>query len=393
MILSTLLLCALSSLIWSSSAISATESGAAEGQFELDSTVKLEHGVREAERVDELVELAATPTRALPTAPLAQIIPTPWKRPDNKLTWNRLVNGRHYEDRYVYLSSILEQTVPEGSGLDAHLAEAREWLELERRGKVGFGNRATVEALEQFLELGKLGEDETRCSFKAYEILYKNDQATGGRAHQAPSKTRPLTRIDRLVHLASRRHTEACFEVYPRRFHELSQQLRAENVDAFDGLREFMDQVLGCTDCISSKVRDLRDSRAERASEHAYKLIERHSARDKDLRQDLVRETTRRRPMINGRRVRALVQRHIVEPCRAYVQLLGPNVFVPALFAVMVLESPERYRPSESQHRDFLHGWLHYRLCESLIRRDQTSLILETLRMYRRVLRAGNLKV
>ena len=305
----------------------------------------------------------------------------PWNyRPDNKITFVRLFNGRHYENLYPRLSHILEQSLANDEDVEANMRQAREWLEIELERGIDYGNEARVGALEQLLELVKLDEPRTRCSLKAYEILYKNHRATQNRAQTRPSKLRPLTRLDKLIHSVTRRHSLACLDVYPTRYSERCSRMP----QAIKMVGAFLDKLAGCEGCLPNELPDLRQ---KRASESAFEVIK-DSARN-DI--EWTRMSASRSAQCEPGNVRALVRRHVIEPCEQFVRQVGLDIYVPASYSMQVLEGNERYRLDEPRHRDFLLGYARYRLCESLIRHHQGTLMRGVVERCQLAARRGEL--
>lgn len=300
----------------------------------------------------------------------------------------RTFMGRYYENLYPHISHVLEKSLPDVMDLDANLEQAREWLAIELEQGIDWGNRWKVNALKQFLELAKLNQKEKQCSLEAQEIIYKNDKATQGRARARPSKLKPLTRVDQLVHLAARRHSKACLEVYRARYDERS-SLFGQPVKRL--LMDYLDSgLLNCRGCVASGQKNLCNSKAV---DQAYQFIETNS------RADLERKRIVERPsgpfqlrQVDVDQVRTLAKRYIIEPCQEYVSQLGLDVYVPARYSMFVLEPSERYQSSNPEHSNFLHGWNHYRLCESLVRRDQETLVKNLVAKYQLALSRGELQ-
>ena len=73
--------------------------------------------------------------------------------------------------------------------------------------------------------------------------------------------------------------------------------------------------------------------------------------------------------------IRELVRKYLVEPCKRYVLHFGPDVFVPAAYDMRVLEKEDRYADKTPKVVEFLRGWIYYRLCDLLIKRDKGPLV------------------
>lgn len=288
----------------------------------------------------------------------------PWEEPRNELGLFRLLETgfkQHYEKQYDNINELLVQQLPDNQDVAQNLAKVAELLEEERkRGVRLFKNRALVEALEQLARLGELYTDETKCTRKAYEILWKNNEAVRGLAQRPHSELVAPRRVESLVNKASTWHTIECFHVYPKRLAELRATMEPAKLRLVE---TFMDNLMGKCDCVRTPVRLVQ---GKRAAELAYELIERHSHQD-PYRAYLgkVIDEAKGKLVVKAEGVRQLAERYLIEPCRAFVFHFGPDVFIPARFGSLALERADRY---DESHGDFLHSWLHYRLCESLVR-------------------------
>lgn len=282
--------------------------------------------------------------------------------------WPDVFMDRFYRSQYALINRGLVRAV-NSTAVKPNMAVLRQWLSRERQS-LNLFNRPLVAALEQLVSL----EDQMkrkRCVRDSYAVLYRNHRATVNRAHKAPSLLRPLRRVDALVYQFALKHSIDCFRQHPRNYAALRESaLRPADRHAVES---FMDALIGNPNAVERG--EIRAVSGKRAAALAYSSISWHGAEDPDLRfLGPVVDERRGRPHIDSAAVRSLLQKYLVEPCRAFVAVFGPNVYQPAIFDLQMLEPEDRYRPNSRLMVRFLHSWLHYRLCNSLIKRDEPAL-------------------
>lgn len=309
--------------------------------------------------------------------------------PELPMSMIRFFNGLYYHRIYRKINDYLVSRVPH-AGLAANIAAVRARLEHERAQQTNPLSRALhqplVEAYGQLADLGEIDET-NRCNRNSFAILWRNDQATEGRAHVRPSKlSQAPRRIDSLVHEVSLRHAIDCHLVYPQSYHKLRAQM---NQTSLSGLENFLNAVVA--DWLRPRsllgkrrttfdpielLKSVKSLGSRRIARVAYDTIAVLSLDDPDRKfLDRVPDERRGAMVVEPSGVQLLVRRYLSEPCLDYLHQLGPDVFIPARYDARMLEPADRYRAEGSLLTEFITGWINYRLCEILVARDEPALV------------------
>lgn len=313
---------------------------------------------------------------------------------DNKLNLLRFFHGSYYHRQYNRINDYLVDAT-NSTSYEVNMRLAREWLQRERDSGVNlFKNKATVEALEQFTALTSI---EGKCDRYSYAIVWRNDQATGGEAHKRSSKiSQSPRRIITLVHYASLSHAIGCHHVYPENFRQIRQKADLQTLDKVETfLNAIINDHLGSKNSLASLfnnkidvsidatriVSGIKSIKGKKAAQLAYHTIQGHSVNDENrvyLRKVVDEKKGAR--IVNQEKVRELVKAYLVEPCKYYLETFGPDVYIPAMYEARMLEPVDRYSSLEGELLDgFIYGWIRYRLCESLVNKDQNSLAKDVI--------------
>jgi hypothetical protein len=297
----------------------------------------------------------------------------PWREPYKQMTFMKLLESGfkwNYENQYNKINKYLvEKTVSEN--VEDNMRIAAEWLEEQQKFVLPFWNGATIEALKQFLDLTKLNEEDVRCSRKAYVILWRNNQATKNRALYTMYKRR----IDSIVRHFRIKHAVNCYTVYPGRFNRLCAIKDDDKVRSpMLFYEKFPDASAWLGDSSFATI--------------AYGLISNDSLKANDPDNKYCRQSVneiRGGLEVNEAGVRRLAQRYVIEPCRQFLHLTGPEIFIPASFDQLALKHEDRYEYHSAAVADFLKGRQFYRVCEKLVRHDSETLVKGLLDIVRRI--------
>lgn len=263
---------------------------------------------------------------------------------------------------------------------DSTLLKAVEFLESDpKRGSLLNGHLKA--ALKQFTALKAIKDGSNKCSASSYEILLRNDRATGGRTHSKRSNSEQLNKVERIVYKVALQHALDCQEVYPlefkRRYAELDREL-VRSVEEY--LRSVQDIVLQPTDKENEETRraasrelarqrTLRPTTGFASAKVLYKVIEALASKnqDPDLEGIVEEANLEGKKEVNREKLRQLFNKYLVKPCQYYVEKLGPGLFIQADYDGEMLEYNSFYAKDSAEVTDFLIGLDGYHLCDFLV--------------------------
>lgn len=285
-----------------------------------------------------------------------------------------LLKGFLIKQAYKKINKYLSENVEDDSD-KANIDKAIEWMNSLNPGskKTGalFGDQL-LEGLKQFTALRELDGDNI-CNAHSYDILLQNDYATGGVAHAKRNvfmMSLWLNRANKIVHNYIRKHALKCQNVYPAEFKKTLAQLdnkQVEMVDSFFGtIRADRFRLDNNSKSDEKRTEAIRESTLDNyivrvsaifSARTAYDIIEENA--DNDL--DLMYLRSGSKDKLKG-----LVDKYIVQPCRYYVKQLGFGLLEPASYDKEVLELAEFYAQPNDDVIKFLIGLDNYRLCSNL---------------------------
>lgn len=273
---------------------------------------------------------------------------------------------------YSKIDEYLRQTV-DNEDIEANLGAAEQWLAQNSDLKSKLFKKSPVEDFRTFVALRQvLGKD--KCNEESYMIMSENELNIGDLFMRIHSD-RVKRRVDSIVYQILEQHARDCQDVYPLLLKE-----KLGHIDDFKKLTRaglfaeaILMETLGRSSASSSKqlydsfignileIKDLRRSRIIK-----QKLTE-FSEGDPD-QQYLVAVEDERKPgkkVVRKDKIRELVDRYLVEPCRYFVNQLGPDIFIPARWDATTL-------PPKLGDIQFFYYWTDFRICEVVSKNGQT---------------------
>mgnify|MGYP006965680234 CR=1 FL=1 len=290
-------------------------------------------------------------------------------------------------ENFQKINEFLCDTVS-SSDFEKNMAKASELLERQARAKTP-DESSFVEDLRSLVALNSI---RNKCDRTAYEMLRAICEATDYRGHKEFRDLGPLRRIDSIVYHYSKQHYEDCKQVYPRLFVALYNQVDEAQRKRWDIMAKRMLNYYWPDEPFmpKDKLQLERFIEGSLRSEHkyvgsnslgAFYLMEQLAgdAKDPDAIH-LTRRTDERRgnflPM-NRAKVEALAKRYVIDPCKLYVNTLGPNIFEPWQFDSLMVEEEERYvsdldiLDKDESQRQFNIGLIRFKFCKSLIHEEE----------------------
>lgn len=306
--------------------------------------------------------------------------------PDNKYEFIRIFSGLYYQKTYKLINNFLVDNVDCHADAAANLRAATQFREIVRQESRWYNlyNKNLLGALEQFILLNRILRGE-KCTRNSYAILLKNDRATRGRSHQVQSKLGLLLRIERVIRQIAMDHALECKKKYPQFFEQKYAQLDkaiVEKVEAFTS--NIINQLMRKKKNIFSQkkrfetpeqLQYIKTINGQKEGQIAYNALKLFARKDRDVVY-LRKVVDEKEAILKINRVKLveLFEKYLAEPCAYYVRELGPSIFIPASYDIMMFEKEDRY-VQDDDNANFLSGWIRYKICNLLIGKDKKSLI------------------
>lgn len=280
---------------------------------------------------------------------------------------------------YRLISKRLVENVGPIEGYPTHL----DWLikELAKSDDVSpMRNPLTAQMRKAYQQLAALRELDlgNKCNVDSYKILARNDLSTGRRAHvRIGLSGSPLrNRVDEIVYYYGLKHALECQTVYPVEFEQRYSELDTKKVHKVE---TFMKKVhhhpfLNWTENNPNRRAELLRSMAlfntlqigwQSTAESALNTFQEIEAESEH--QELLIINLRKEKLGN------LLEWHIIEPCKYYVDKLGPGLLQSATYDKAVLEPGNFYPKLSPSVNKFLVAMDTYRICSQLVGKKSTA--------------------
>lgn len=310
--------------------------------------------------------------------------------PDNNYDFIRIFAGLYYQNSYRHINNYLVDKVDEKEDVVANLKAATEWYEKERLNSWNIFNKHLVGALEQFTALNRILEGE-KCTRNSYAILLKNDRATSGKTHKARSKLGPFYRVERVIYQVAMDHAIVCKNKYPQLFEQKYAQLDKESIERVEALsNDIINQLMNEKKSFFretkkfetfEQLQHVKTINGKKEAQIAYDALKLFARQDSDVRYlKKVLDEKEAVMRVNRDKFVNLFKKYLVEPCAYYVRELGPDIFIPASYDIIMFDKEDRYEQNDDRSKFFL-GWIRYKLCGLLIGKDQKGLIKSMIKI------------
>lgn len=260
-------------------------------------------------------------------------------------------SDRDFNKSYRTIDSYLSDNVSTDD-IDLNMKVASEWLSKDLK-KDPTKNERLIDALELFISLRDTYRGK-KCDQNGYDILFKNLLAT----ENCGLGKRSERRIDRVVYKFLHDHARNCQRTYPVNFEKIyanMDPIRLGYVEFFlneKNLQNFLGDSKNIQTFFSTLVKNQQRIQGKFGSRMAFDAINALSVNDEDGK-SLYQSSID----VRKEKFRKLFERYIIEPCRFFVNELGPDVFVPSRFEAMFF-----HRLDESNIL-FYKSWARFRVC------------------------------
>lgn len=255
---------------------------------------------------------------------------------------------------------------------------------LNAQKKSYFPNKSLVECLTLFTSLSQI-QSHNICNRISYNILLKNDQATG---RLLETRLVAPRRIDNVFQQYCTEHANNCLTVYPQTF---KYRYKKMNYILLQRVETFINEIMYSTSydvykrCDKQTIYDNFIAKPVSIGGPvdagiAYAAIKILAWDDPD-RKYLQRYSDERegKLVLKEAKVRDLFKKYITEPCQYYVRELGPDVFGPATFDNQL--DPIKRSNLDYAELHYFRSWARFKFCNALISRDQEYLVREVVKV------------
>lgn len=279
---------------------------------------------------------------------------------------------------YTRINNYLVANVKNNDDIGPNIEAAVEWLSRPEGRKPLFLSSKPVSDLKKFAALQQVLED-TNCDDTAYEIMRINEKAIN--LNNLAASGLATRRVDKVMLKIFRDHAERCHEIYPAKYRTRDRQFDLETEERVVQLANILME--------EDKRGAYLSSNAFYRAENLFNVymkkpvsISRYTGEDllksalvsnagDDRNVNFLRKIVDRRTgkaVIYKDRVKELVHKYLVGPCKLFTRDLGPDLFVPAsldaLFDSQVYEWEVEY---------YLN-WSYFKICQSVIENDAAVL-------------------
>lgn len=277
----------------------------------------------------------------------------------------------HYDRINRYLVSHVN-TDEVGPNMEA----ASNWLKGSGSKRIPLLSTIPISGLKQFTALQQVVDD-PKCDRADLEILRANEVAVG--LYDLVYDRMVRRRVDKVMQEIFEKHAEHCHQIYLDAYHRKEQRLdgvaawRAANI-ANTVLK--MDRLLKSRDRLHSAEQLFEEYIVQAfriedciGRDYLRSAIKANAKGDPNLRYlDGITDDLGDEDKVSLAKIGELVNRFLIEPCRALVDELGPDLFVPARF------DAKFYTKVDESNRDYYLAWVGFMICKALTENEAAVL-------------------
>lgn len=279
---------------------------------------------------------------------------------------------------YTRINNYLVANVKKNDEIGPNMEAAIEWLNQPEGRKPMLLSSKPVSDLKKFAALQQVLDD-TNCDDAAYEIMRINEKAVGLKNLEALGLV--TRRVDKVMLKIFKDHAERCHEIYPVKYHTRERLFDVETEERVVQLANTLMEEDRHRDYISSN----EFYRAENLFNVFMKKpvsISRYIGEDllkaalvanvgDDRNVNFLQKRLDKRTgkaVIYKDRVKELVHKYLIEPCKLFTRDLGSDLFIPASF-----DASFDSQVYDSEVEYYLN-WSYFRICQSVIENEPAVL-------------------
>lgn len=295
----------------------------------------------------------------------------------DKHTITGLDGSQLFRKYYYELNDQLEQN-EQSSELEANVKVASDLYDFPRKSKLG-NDEQFIDSLRLFMSLVTLNSHNMCTDYSAY-VLKNNYLAAFGYPWWGFEVKLAKRRINLIIGRLARFHASTCPNTYLAKY---DQVISSKLVESGSSSMKIVEKLF-----MSLLIRDVNETRAGKIWLNADELFKYHFTffkivEDVDYTSEMLVDLTKNDtdaiylkpvkvegeqtnkfssiPVMNREKFHSLVERHLVEPCKNYMQLFT-DLFEPADF-------DSRFQIEIKNERlQYYQDWAKYRYCRSLVR-------------------------
>lgn len=227
----------------------------------------------------------------------------------------------------------------------------------------------SMKAKRLFLAMGQI-TDENRCTLNSYNILIQIDRATCERSSRGLDPEGVARRIEKILLDSALKQKEQCHDAHLRQFREKLASIDREKVKKVE---TFLEPTI--TSLTSDKYEfNISKNRVQRlyaiigekslsnSSKNPINALESLKNLTKDdpnansILVGINNDAELKETLFKNGKLHKLYSQYLVEPCRYYIEQLGPEVF-----KVVYFENKFKHTLDE-ENTDFYESWIRYHL-------------------------------
>lgn len=285
------------------------------------------------------------------------------------------ISIRSTEAGYDKLNEYLVTKVVDNDEVEPNMEAASKWLEDQNKVRLKFITKAPIDDLRKFAALQQVVAD-TRCDRRAYEIMRPNEKAVG--LHQKKDFGEVVRRVDKVMLDIFKKHAEKCLSVYRQVYRTKRAQLDEAVRKRVERLAETIIRTNAFTgpwylaltpsNLINRYIKyNLTVGSFAGIKKALYTALIANSEGDVDAKytRSIANEQSGQQT-IHGDKIKDLIGKYLIEPCRRYEAEMGPDLFIPAEFEARV------FRKIEASDKDYYLGWSYFKICRALTADEST---------------------
>lgn len=278
------------------------------------------------------------------------------------------ISGAELTPEYDKLNNYLVDSSPKGVSTDKFELVLERWTRHENRKWFSRSKKQKAEQL--FLALRKL-EELSSCNRVGRTILRENNLAMNGRPTRELQFHGSVPRvIEKVFRESLKKHAQLCQNIYPATF--------KEKLSTIDG--ETLKRVADFADAL---VQHYVPNKSLSEVKRLFLFIQNKPFIDGNYVSGQLEEMLKDKPELeaiqlqpnerlgklelNNAEYERVYNEYIIEPCKYFVQTLGPDIFEPATFVKEFLEADEN-------NLEYFQAWARYRVCEDALDAARSNL-------------------
>lgn len=277
---------------------------------------------------------------------------------------------RQIEAGYNRLNKYLIEKVHSDEAAP-NMEAAIRWLQEQKDVKLPLFSTEPIRDLKKFTALQQVIED-TGCDMSSQKIIQQNEEAVG--LYKLIEDRHVTRRVDKVMLSIFRAHARRCAQVHLAVYHKKIKQLDKSKYEKVDNLGQMvmnMDKFYSGTDGYyfyrNYALFDRYVEKIPKVQSFVRPGVF-HTALESNAESDPDIKYTRRVPdeqtgryVVHRDKLRELVREHLIEPCRYYVDELGPEIFIPERLKI----------PIQSKLLDgengFYRDWSYFMICSAVV--------------------------